>query len=85
MSKEALTVEVAIDLTQRSYAGRRECAAVRSGMGDAASICDAIIDDLASEHAAAGGRSGALILKERMAIAKRCGDAIWEMRKKVLE
>jgi hypothetical protein len=42
MSKEALTVEVAIDLTQRSYAGRRECAAVRSGMGDAASICDAI-------------------------------------------
>jgi hypothetical protein len=50
---------------------------VRRGMGDAAHLCDAI----ASQIASAGRKSKRR--DEMVAVAKRCGDAIWAMRELV--
>lgn len=47
---------------------RSERAAVRGGLGDAATLCDVIARTLPEKEAA---------------IAKLCGDAIWVMRSKL--
>lgn len=57
-----------LDMARRCYPSPTERAAVRGGLGDAASLCDAIAKTLPEKEAA---------------VAKLCGDAIWTMRSKV--
>ena len=64
-----------------NYKPRRERAALRCALGDAAALCDELSDAIKAENKGNHGK-GAITKQghDRAAIAKRCGDAIWEMR-----
>ena len=62
---------------------RSSRAALRCGLGDATIICDLIAKQVEDNHRR---KPGGVIKKEGVllaAIVKRCGDAIWDYRKKV--
>ena len=61
------------------YWGRNERAAMRSGMGDAAGLCDAMADELLAQQP---GRPSKAV-REMAAGFRRCGDEIWRMRDRV--
>lgn len=73
-----------IESATSMYRSRSERVAMRSGIGDAAGLCDAIAKQIMEEHRGRGGtgptrKHG----RELAAIAKRCGDEIWAMREMV--
>ena len=82
MSDEARVSESLITSSMRTYVKRKERAAMRCGLGDAAALCDAIARDLLAENGLSRGQSTKLG-QQLATIAKRCGDAIWAMREKV--
>lgn len=57
-----------------SYRTREQRVAMRGALSDAAHLCDAIAKQIMGPHVSR---------ESRRAIAKRCGDAIWAMRKKI--
>lgn len=61
----------------RMYETRDYRVGMRSGMMDAAALCDLIAEDIRTK----GGKNKAT--REAMAVAKRCGDAIAAMRDEV--
>jgi hypothetical protein len=66
------------------YKTRPERAAMRCVLGDAAGLCDAIASAIKIENKGNHGKGATTKQgRDRAAIAKRCGDAIWEMRKLV--
>jgi hypothetical protein len=66
------------------YTSREERVALRCALGDAAALCDALARDIAAENRGHGGKGPVTKLGLQLeAIAKRCGDAIWEMRDNV--
>lgn len=72
------------DAAQRVYKTHAERAAMRCALGDAASLCDVIVRDIASAHRGRGGKGAVTKLgNELAAIARRCGDEIWQMREKI--
>lgn len=65
-----------------TYKEHGERAALRCALGDAASLCDAIVRDIEAGHRGRGGR----ITREgqkQATIAKVCAEAIWLMRERV--
>ena len=64
----------------------KELGAVRSGLSDAAHMCDCIADDIRKENIVKRGWKAGQVsnVGEVMAMAvKRAGDAIWAMREKI--
>ena len=62
------------------YWGRNERAAMRSGMGDAAGLCDAMADELLAQHK--HKRPSKAVL-DMAAMFRRVGDEIMRMRERV--
>jgi hypothetical protein len=67
--------------TLRIYRTHAERVAIRCALGDAAALCDYLAGQIAIANRGRGGK-GAVTKRgaELEAIAKRCGDAIWQMR-----
>lgn len=70
----ARMVKVSVD----TYPEPETLAALRCGMGDASGICDILIRQIEAEHT--GKRGVTKQGRELAAIAKRCGDRIWQAR-----
>lgn len=66
------------------YQSRPERAAMRCALGDAAGLCDALARAIEADNKGNHGK-GAITKQgqDRAAIARRCGDAIWQMRELV--
>ena len=76
----------AFTLQSYTYIYTKELRAVRSGLSDAAHMCDSIANDIRKEHTVKLGRKVGQVsdVGEVMAMAvKRAGDAIWAMREKI--
>ena len=57
---------------------------IRCAIGDAACLCEGIARDVAAENRGRNGRGAVTKLGLQLeAVAKRCSDTIWAMRKKV--
>lgn len=78
VAAEVPTARRMAEASCRAYPGRTERAAMRSGIGDAAHLCDAIERDIRAEHTVRGRVTN--LGQQLAAVAKRCGDAVWEMR-----
>lgn len=73
-------LNVALD----TYNKPGERAALRSAMGDAAALCDAIARDVAAENRGRNGKGSVTKLGLQLEeVAKRCADAIWAMREDI--
>jgi hypothetical protein len=69
----------------QTYRTRGERAAMRCVIGDAAGLCDAIARAIEIENKGNHGKGATTKRgREMAAVAKRCGDAIWDMRKLVV-
>ena len=76
--------DVILKSSLAAHPERENRAALRCGLGDAATICDLIAKRLLEEHKGYGGRGPTTKLgREMAAVAKRCGDEIWALRDKV--
>ena len=60
-----------------AYPERTERAALRCGLSDASAICDIIARKLMEEN------RGSMRGQRLAAIAKRCGDEIWQYRERI--
>lgn len=81
-TNEAATVARLLDVSLRQCPTTDERAAMRSGMGDAAALCDVlerIVLEVNLDYRGKPTKRG----RELAAVAKRCGDAIWQMREQV--
>ena len=68
----------------RTYETPGERAALRAALGDAAALCDHIAETVLSEARTRKGKGPpSKEGSERAAIAKRCADTIWDMRRKI--
>ncbi len=77
-------IEVSHNLSNRAqsiYKAPNERAAIRCALGDAAALCDWLVKGIKAENRGHKGK-GAVTKRghELAAVAKRCADAIWEMR-----
>lgn len=83
-TKHAAKVDRILASACRIYKEPDERAAMRGGMADAAALCDALVELILAENRGRGGKGPTTKHgQELAAVAKRCGDAIWEMRKRV--
>lgn len=77
-------VDRMVELSKQTYTESGERAALRCAFGDAAAMCDGIARDIAAENKGRGGAGAVTKLGLHLeAVAKRCGNAIWEMREKI--
>jgi hypothetical protein len=74
-------IEKILPTTLATYRTRAERVAIRCALGDAAALCDCIAGQIAIANRGRGGK-GAVTKRgsELEAMAKRCADAIWQMR-----
>lgn len=73
-------LNVALD----TYKTAGERAAMRSAFGDAAALCDALAREIAAENRGRKGKGAVTKLGLKLEeVAKRCGDAIWQMREQI--
>lgn len=63
---------------ERNFCDPEERAGVRCGLADAAHLCDAIAADIEA------GMRRSKHREALVAVAKSCGDAIWQMREEVV-
>lgn len=79
----AQIVEMAQREIRESYKDPGERSAYRAGMSTAAAICDALAKHAAESNTTRGKITQAG--KALHAMAKACGDAIWNVRKEISE
>ena len=79
-NQKSRMLNIALD----TYKTAKERAAMRSAFGDAAALCDGLARDIADENRGRGGKGAVTKLGLKLeAIAKRCGDEIWNMREQI--
>lgn len=71
-----------VAVATQTYKEVGERAAMRCAMGDAASLCDAIVRDIEAGHRGRGGRIS-IAGQKQATVAKLCAEAIWLMREKI--
>lgn len=74
LARDMDTAKALVEIATRVHPHRASLIGMRSGMGDAAALCDAIAGDMLK------GMKPGRRRDEAMAVAKRCGDAIFAMR-----